>query len=275
MKYFETLVFNTHGDYPQSKGVSHVGTFRDYYGIQYNHSGKLFLAVGNDPPVTVEGPYAFITCPGIEFNYGSPGNEFRHHCFLCFSGTLVDRFLKGGLLLPRHKNALIPIVHSERFYSTFSSLHQVLAHPGGTNLPRTAWMLEDLLLQLQEQPGIRSRINAFCEHRIHQLQEEIRLHPQHPWDFEEEAGRLSISYSHFRRIFREVTGSAPNQYLIGAKLNLAEKLLRDTVLPMDKVAHQSGFPDEFYFSRLFKKHRNISPSACRKEFAGKGVLQSL
>ncbi len=271
MKYFETLVFNTHGDYSRSKGISHVGTFKDYYGIQYNHAGKLFLAVGNDPPLIVEGPYAFITYPGVEFHYGSPGNEPRHHCFICFSGTLAERFLRGGLLLPRRKNALIQIVHSERFYSTLSSLNLALGHPGGANLPRTAWMLEDLLLQLQEQPGIRSRINAFCEHRIHQLQEEIRLQPQKEWNFEEEAGRLSISYSHFRRIFREVTGSAPNQYLIGAKLNLAEKLLRDSVLPMNKVAHQSGFPDEFYFSRLFKKHRNISPSACRQEFAGKGV----
>ena len=83
------------------------------------------------------------------------------------------------------------------------------------------------------------------------------------WHFEDEARKLSISYSHFRRLFREVAGCAPNQFLISARLSYAENMLEDGVLPIAEVAHRCGFADEFYFSRLFKKHRMISPSVLR------------
>ena len=152
MEYYEKLVFNIHGEIPDSKGVSHRGDFRGYYGIQYNHSGVLYLSRGGEEPVVVEGQYAFITYPGVSFDYGAPEGKSRHHCYICFSGSLVQRFLDGGLLEIERKNPLIPIVHFERFYSTFCKLHQLLHRPGGQLQVRAAWTLEDLLLQLQEQP---------------------------------------------------------------------------------------------------------------------------
>ena len=263
MKYYEKLVFNTHGDLPVSQGVSHSGGFKGYYGIQYNHSGTLFFARDCEQPVTVEGPHAFFTCPGVDFFYGAPPGKHRHHCFICFSGTLIRRFIAGGLLDLNRKNPLIPVVYSERFYSVFHKLNQLISQPGGSMQPRAAWMLEDLLLQLQEQPGVRVHVNAFCEHELQLLREKILRQPLLEWDFTHEAGKLSISYSHFRRLFREVAGCAPNQFLIEARLSYAEQMLENGVLSIAEIAHRCGFPDEFYFSRLFKKHRLISPSALR------------
>ena len=95
------------------------------------------------------------------------------------------------------------------------------------------------------------------------VREKIMRQPLLNWSFEDEARRLSVSYSHFRRLFREVAGCAPNQFLIEARLSYAERLLENGVLPVAEVARRCGFNDEFYFSRLFKKHRMISPSAVR------------
>ena len=263
MKYYEKLVFNTHGETPVTRGISHVGGFQGYFGIQYNHSGPLFLARGGEPPVTVEGSYAFFTFPGPDFYYGAPPGKHRHHCYICFSGTLIRRFISGGLMDLSRKNPLIQVVYSERFHSVFSKLNQLISQPGGALQPRAAWMLEDLLLQLQEQPGARIHVNAFCERELQLLREKIMLQPLLDWNFKDEARKLSISYSHFRRLFREVAGCAPNQFLIEARLGYAEKMLENGVLPIAEVAHRCGFPDEFYFSRLFRKHRMISPSVLR------------
>ena len=263
MKYYEKLVFNTHGDLPISQGVSHTGCFRGYYGIQYNHSGSRFFARNDEQPVTVEGPHAFFTYPGTDFYYGAPPGKHRHHCFICFSGTLIRRFISGGLLELNRKNPLIQVVYSERFYSVFSKLNQLISQPGGSMQPRAAWMLEDLLLQLQEQPGVRVHVNAFCERELQLLREKILRQPLLDWSFPDEARKLSVSYSHFRRLFREVAGCAPNQFLIEARLTYAEQMLENGVLSIAEVAHRCGFTDEFYFSRLFKKHRMISPSALR------------
>ena len=266
MKYYEKLVFNTRGDIPVSQGIAHKGGFKGYFGIQYNHSGTLMLARGGEPAVTVEGSYAFFTFPGPDFYYGAPPGKQRHHCFVCFSGSLIRRFISGGLLDLNRKNPLIQVVHSERFYSVFRKLNQLIGLPGGALHPRAAWMLEDLLLQLQEQPGAGIKVNAYCEHELQLLREKIMRQPLLNWSFEDEAGKLSISYSHFRRLFREVVGCAPNQFLIEARLSYAEQMLKNGFLPIAEVAHRCGFPDEFYFSRLFKKHRMISPSSLRGEW---------
>ena len=101
---------------------------------------------------------------------------------------------------------------------------------------------------------------------LQKLREEIVAAPQDEWNFEEEAGRMSVSYSHFRRIFRMLTGYAPTQFLIECRLNHAMKLLTNTALSIREIAHESGFEDEYYFSRIFRKHRQLTPSAYRKEF---------
>ena len=263
MKYYEKLVFNTYGEIPESRGISHAGGFRGYYGIQYNHSGKLYLVRDREPMLSVDGSYAFLTCPGRNFSYGAPDGEKRHHCYVCFSGSLIKRFLAGGLLDLNRKNPLIPVVHSERFYSVLRKLHQLIGQPGGERNPRAAWMLEDLLLQLQEQPGVRISINPYCEHALQNLKSRIARQPLLEWNFEEEARKLSISYSHFRRLFREIAGCAPNQFLIETRLGYAEKLIENEDFPIAEIAHMCGFRDEFYFSRMFRKHRLITPSALR------------
>lgn len=266
MKYYESLVFNTYGDYPESRGISKDGVFHGYYGIQYNHSGPLVYSRNHEPEITVEGSYAFFTYPGPNFRYGALPGTHRHHCFICFSGTLIRRFLTGGLLDLKRRSPLIQVVYSERFYSVFRKLLDLLQQPGGSLRPRAGWMLEDLLLQLQEQPGARLKVNAFCERELHLLREKIAEQPLLDWHFENEARRLSVSYSHFRRMFREVAGCAPNQFLIEARLSYAERMLENGVLSIAEVAHRCGFPDEFYFSRLFRKHRLISPSDFRGSF---------
>ena len=67
----------------------------------------------------------------------------------------------------------------------------------------------------------------------------------------------------FRRIFRQVTGWSPGQYLLECRLRHAEKLLMTSHLRISEISNECGFEDEFHFSRIFKKHRAMSPSRLR------------
>ncbi len=51
-------------------------------------------------------------------------------------------------------------------------------------------------------------------------------------------------------------------------MSIAERLLRDTVLPVKEVATQLGYEDAHYFSGLFKKEKGVSPAAFRKNIQG-------
>jgi len=265
MNYFDGIAFTHFGDNPHYTQLARGRGFDGYFGIQYNHSGKLLFGVDGEPEEVVEGACVFISAPGRIYTYGSPAEGIeRHHCFICFSGPRTQSFLDRGLMVPYEKKPLIPILKPERFYTTMLELQALLSRQ--YRPPRAVLLLEDLLLQIQEQPLPHARVNVFCEQYIKKLRQEIVAAPRNNWDFAREANNMSISYSHFRRIFRELIGCAPTQFLIECRLNLAMKLLTGTVLPLCEIAHQCGFDDEFYFSRIFKQHRGFTPSGYRKEF---------
>ena len=81
---------------------------------------------------------------------------------------------------------------------------------------------------------------------------------------EEIAQRLGTSYSNFRRTFREHTGVGPHQYRLHLKLNRARNFLLNSELSIKEIARQSGFEDDQYFYRFFKKAVGKSPTSFRK-----------
>lgn len=73
---------------------------------------------------------------------------------------------------------------------------------------------------------------------------------------------LSKSYLHF--IFKEQTGRAPVDFFIHLKMQEACKLLQSTDLYIYEVSTKLGYPDPYYFSRIFKKVVGVSPKEYKK-----------
>lgn len=66
------------------------------------------------------------------------------------------------------------------------------------------------------------------------------------------------------RLFRQHLRMTPVEWIRGQRLEQAERLLRTTPLPVRDVGFQVGIPDPFYFSKLFKREKGVTPGACRK-----------
>ena len=77
------------------------------------------------------------------------------------------------------------------------------------------------------------------------------------------AQELGVSYSWFRHTFTAHTGLSPHQYLLELRLVRARSLLAETEFSIKEIAMQTGFEDEFYFSRLFRQKLNLTPSQWR------------
>lgn len=80
---------------------------------------------------------------------------------------------------------------------------------------------------------------------------------------EELATKNNLSASHFTVLFRRGTGMSPMDYFIHLKLQKACLLLSTTNMKIKTVAEDLGYPDAFYFSRLFKKYIYVSPEQYR------------
>lgn len=75
-----------------------------------------------------------------------------------------------------------------------------------------------------------------------------------------------ISKFHLSREFKKVTGATPLNYLTNRRINEAKRLLRFTKDPISSIAVSSGIPDVNYFTKLFSKYENMTPSAYRKKW---------
>jgi len=70
----------------------------------------------------------------------------------------------------------------------------------------------------------------------------------------------SMSEVYFRKVFGKVMGISPIKYINNLKMTHAKELLETQMYSVTKVAELSGFHDESYFSREFKKNVGICPS---------------
>lgn len=74
------------------------------------------------------------------------------------------------------------------------------------------------------------------------------------------ADMVGLSTSHFRYLFRKVTGQPFHKYLMAVRLEKSKKMLVDLEMSISEVAQMAGFASAAHFSRAFAKRFNASPS---------------
>jgi len=85
----------------------------------------------------------------------------------------------------------------------------------------------------------------------------------YPITVEDVAAYTGISRSHLFRLFRSVEKMSPKEYLLDYRIRQACQLLKQTDLSVQSIAHSVGFEDNLYFSKVFKKYKNCTPSEYR------------
>ncbi|NLC67921.1 MAG: AraC family transcriptional regulator [Clostridiaceae bacterium] len=79
------------------------------------------------------------------------------------------------------------------------------------------------------------------------------------------AEMINLSTYHFCHVFKKAIGKTPIQYVNLLRINKAESLLKSTDLSITEIAFETGFSGANYFSRLYKKYKNVSPSSVREK----------
>lgn len=74
-----------------------------------------------------------------------------------------------------------------------------------------------------------------------------------------------LSPKYFERVFKEMSGKSPIQYVNAYRLYKASNRLLMTGDPITEIAYDCGFNDLSYFIKLFKATHGVSPSKFRKK----------
>ncbi len=96
----------------------------------------------------------------------------------------------------------------------------------------------------------------------------IDAHSAENIDLEQAAAQAGLSPFHFLRLFSNVLGVTPHQYLVRSRLRHAARLLADDEISVTDVAYDVGFADLSNFVRTFHRAAGVSPRRFRAASRG-------
>ena len=122
-------------------------------------------------------------------------------------------------------------------------------------------MLRELWLRLSEywsghpEGKISPRLSSMLEY--------LREHLVEPIGRQDLADEFSLTPQHINSLFKEELGTTPTQFILRERCLLAYNLISNDGLSVKEAAAQTGFNDQFYFSRTFKRILLMRPSKVR------------
>lgn len=101
------------------------------------------------------------------------------------------------------------------------------------------------------------QVVSFIEDR---LGDGLKLH--------ELAATVRMSQFHFARKFRLSTGQSPHAYLTLRRMERARRLLRETEMPLARVAREVGYQTQAHFTGVFRRYVGLTPRTFRVQSRG-------
>lgn len=179
---------------------------------------------------------------------------------------VVDQAAREPVVGPLHIKLDRPMFLSDLFSRALGACRKEGLRSGSGS----RWMgcLLEECFRLADKPDMgmishhSAAIQAMCA--------EIRRDPTSYQSVAQMARKLHVSPDHFIRLFRQVRGMTPGEFILGARIEMAASLLLFTRRTMAQIADELGYCDAFHFSKQFKTRVGVSPLVYRRS-GGTGV----
>ena len=231
-------------------------------------TGDYLLMLFHDPVTAGSSPATEISTkpdtmlvwpPGKRQYYGNLGQRFSHTWIRC-AGKRLPRMLRLAnlpLLTP------FPVADPSCFEQCLLDVAGELVsyvHPDEVLI---ANLLENCIREISRKMTVTAQ-NVRIPENLLAVRRMITAVPSRTITLEEMASIAGISVPYFCARFKTAFGLSPMKCLIQHRLHRAFHLLSDRNLRVSEIAVQTGYHDEFHFSKTFKKHFGISPREMRK-----------
>lgn len=231
---------------------------RDHYLIHYVSSGKgTFKSGGRSYSLTAGD--MFLIFPGQIAAYSADSLNPWEYYWVGFNGTEAQRLVKlSGF---SGNQPILRLPDAEQVQPLLLNIYN-----GSGNTPAAeAEMLGYLYLflsrlikargQNHEDYGLRDYLAKALRYIQYNYADDIGV--------SDIADYVGISRSQLYRAFIAFFNISPNEFLQKYRINEACSLLRDRSLTVSEVAGSVGFSDPLYFSRVFKKRKDMTPTEFR------------
>ena len=248
--------------HPQGYSFSYErGRILQEFQMVYITKGRGQFATSQIPPCEIQEGTILLLKPG-EWHTYRPDESTGWECYwVGFNGTVAKTL--------NDENSLMKIGYDEEMVGLYKKILGV----SESERPGYQQLLSGMVIHLLAYLFFREKDNNWKDkdvlNKIDKARLIIREKINSPISPEEIAVSLNMSYTWFRRMFRQYTGLAPAQYITQLKIQKARELLSVTSMPIKEIALELGYESIDYFSTLFKKQTGTTPGQFRN--MGRGI----
>lgn len=256
MNYFDDMRFINGGVAPRCQAIIDR-QFSGTYSVEFLLAGRMFYGLDGGERTILDRPVVFWHHPHHRYQYGALDKRGWDHHWILMSGPRARRMIEDGLMRLSAMHYL-PVADPLIMAEEFRALVALIQQHDPQRQSEAVIRLERIVARLIEWQTLARVAKPDCR-GVEALAARIRETPFRPCDFQAEAARLGLSYSHFRRVFRRHVGRAPHDFLLSCRMRRAAIALQNTARQVKEIAADAGYDDIPQFSKLFKKKIGVAP----------------
>lgn len=199
----------------------------------------------------------FILFPGQWHSYYPNPETGWNEYYIGFEGQLIDKILEDNFI--SKDNQILEIGFNEELVNLFSRAIEI----AGEEKAASQQYLGGIVMHMLGLVLSVSQNNLFEVNEVTQKIEQAKIIMNENLfkniDPEILAEKLNISYSWFRKVFKDYTGYAPAKYFQELKLRKAKQLLIGTSHSVKEISYMLDYNSTEHFFSLFKKVTGFTP----------------
>lgn len=237
------------------------GRILSEYQIVYISKGKGFFSSDSTKMTSISKGQVIFLFPGQWHTYCPLKETGWNEYYIGFEGKIIDTIVANNFISP--ENQILKVGVNEDLVNLFSTAIKVAKEDktaAQQNLAGIAFNILGAILSLAQNRNFESRESA---QKIEQAKVIMTENVHKNIDIKGIAINLGISYSLFRKTFKEYTGYAPAQYFQELKLRKAKEFLAETNHTIKEISYDLNFSSYEYFLSFFKKRVGYTPMEYR------------
>lgn len=243
------------GDWP-SKLHKH-----NYLEIFFVLGGTGQLRLDNRTYEMTENSIVIVNANTYHLELSNPGEQLEY-AFFSIDNLLVEGFAYNQILSPKESPVLV--CDDEKVKKLKNEILIALREKGFAYPSKVKNKLILLIMELFE--NFIATADSLDKNRaLDIVKSYIDENYASKITLDELSQKSYISRWHLTRLFKEISGCSPFQYLTDKRLEESKALLKTTDKSIAEIAFAVGFDSQSYFSQIFKRKYKISPLQYRNQ----------
>ena len=235
------------------------GRTLNQYQLLYNPEGEGVFQSTHCPETRLKAGDMFLLFPGEWHTYHPLSSVGWKSHWIGFKGKNMDDRVKHGFLSP--EKPIYHVGYSSVIEELYRSAYKQALEEAAYSQQVMAGLVNHLIgMMYSLERNILLSKNQQQVDMINRARLRIRQSLESDLTIQKVAEEMGVSYSNFRKLFKEFTGLSPATYQQELRLLRAKELLSTSELTVKEIAYRLNFESPDYFSAKFKAKMGCKPS---------------